>query len=85
MRSLAFIGLMFTAFAVADSNQGVVRSVSIQNLANTNVVVWVNGVQKEIAYEHAILSPCLLDESVEVQVGDSLRFISCGSSLEIQE
>ena len=84
MKKLAFIGLILSASAIADSGQEWVKSVSIENLTDTRAVVWINGVHKEIEYESAILAPCLPNESVEVQVNQSIQIISCGSSLEIK-
>jgi hypothetical protein len=84
MRSLAFIGLILSVGAIADSSQNIVKSISIQNLTETSSIVWVNGVQKEIDYESGILVPCLPNENVEVQVNENIQNISCGNSLEIK-
>ena len=84
MRKLIFAGILLSAGSIAGQVEDIVRSVSIQNSTDSSVVVWVNGEKKEVAYNSAILAPCLPDEKVEVQVRDSLTRFPCGSTVEIK-
>lgn len=83
MKNWAFIGLLLSAGAIADPSKGIAMSISIHNLTEKSIVVWINGVREIIEYESAVTAPCLPNESIEIQVRDSIKKISCGSSLGV--
>lgn len=73
------------AFAGTDAQAQAPRSVSVLNLSNNSVDLWMNGEYRELSAGKALLYPCLHGEKVEVQIGSQLNYLECGDKKEISE
>ncbi|PIE40888.1 MAG: hypothetical protein CSA49_06160 [Gammaproteobacteria bacterium] len=85
MKKFILMVLILSANVMADSNIETAQSVSIMNLTEASVDIWINGVRNKIERSSAILTPCLPNEHVEIQANENIENISCGKILEINK
>lgn len=76
-------GLLVSSLAVANDDGQSPKSISVLNLSQDAVALWVNGEYRKLRAGVAMLQPCLPGEKVEVQVEMELTYIGCGEKKEI--
>lgn len=82
---LVFVGLLFSSLALAGNDDKPPKSVSVLNLSEESVDLWVNGEYRSLRAGVAVLQPCLPGEKVEVQINMELSHIECGEKKEIAQ
>ncbi|TYC63818.1 hypothetical protein FMN52_00915 [Marinobacter sp. BW6] len=82
---LLFTGLVASSLTFAGAEVEPPNSVSVLNLSNEQVELWVNGEYRELNAGTALLYPCLQGEKVELQLDLKLDYVRCGEKREIRE
>jgi hypothetical protein len=82
---LLFASLLASPFALASAASEPATSVSVLNLSNDSVDLWMNGEYRELRASSGLQYPCLQGEKVEVQVGMKLDYLVCGEIKEIEQ
>jgi len=78
-----FVVLVFSSLALAGNEVERPQSVSVLNLSDGAVDLWVNGEYRKLRSGVAVLQPCLPGEKVEVQIRMELSQLACGETKEI--
>jgi len=86
MRSkLLCAGLLASSVTFAGSEVEPPNSVSVLNLSNEQIELWVNGEYRKLNAGTALLYPCLQGEKVELQLDLKLHYVPCGEKREVHE
>jgi len=79
------VGLLFSSLVMASDDVLPPKSISVINLSDKVLDLWVNGEYRELKAGVALLQPCLPGENVELQVSMDLSYIPCGGVKEIEK
>lgn len=80
---LVIAGLLASSIAFAGTDAKTATSVTVLNLSDELVDLWMNGEYRELGASSGLQYPCLPGEKVEVQVGMKLVYLACGEKREI--
>lgn len=80
---LVIAGLLASSIAFAGTDAKTATSVTVLNLSDELVDLWMNGEYRVLGASSGLQYPCLPGEKVEVQVGMTLDYLACGEKREI--
>lgn len=78
-------GLMVSSLAVANPDTAPTNSVSVANMTDEALDLWINGEYRQLKQSTALFYPCLPGEKVEVQHLAKLEYLICGEKRGIEK